>query len=67
MSALSTETLNLLKSVLDETWDSLRPEEKARTNRIEIGKRILEVVEMGERDPIRLRIRAVAGVVTSPL
>ena len=67
MSALNTETLNLLQSVLDETWDSLRPEEKARTNRIEIEKRILEVVEMGERDPFRLRIRAVAGVVTSPL
>ena len=67
MNKLTAETLHLLQSVLDETWESLRPDERMRTNRTEMGRRILEVVKTGERDPVRLRIRAVAGIVTSAL
>ena len=67
MNTLTAETLHLLQSVLDETWESLRPDERMRTNRTEMGRRILEVVKTGERDPVRLRIRAVAGIVTSAL
>jgi len=53
--------------VLDETWDSLRPEEKSRTSKEQIGARLLEKARAGEMDPFRLRIAAVSGVVTSPL
>ena len=67
MAALTPETLTLLQSVLDETWDSLRPEEKSRTSKEQIGARILEKARAGEIDPFRLRIAAVSGVVTSPL
>ena len=67
MNTLTAETLHLLQSVLDETRESLRPDERMRTNRTEMGRRILEVVKTGERDPVRLRIRAVAGIVTSAL
>ncbi len=63
MNTLSAETLNLLQSLVDETWESLRPDERVRTNRMEIGQRLLEVFKTGERDPVRLRARAVAGIV----
>ena len=67
MAALTPETLKLLQTVLDETWDSLRPEERSRTSKEQIGARLLEKARAGEMDPFRLRIAAVSGVVTSPL
>jgi len=67
MNALTTETLQLLQTVLDETWESLRPEEKSRTTKAEIGERLLEGAKAGERDAFRLRLAAVRGVVTSAL
>jgi hypothetical protein len=67
MDAFGADTQRLLRSILDETWECLRPEERARTSKTQICTRILEMAKMGERDPVRLRIEAVAGVVTSPL
>jgi hypothetical protein len=67
MNALTAETLQLLQTVLDETWESLRPEEKSRTTKAEIGERLLERAKAGERDAFRLRLAAVSGVVTSAL
>ena len=63
MSELSRDTLKLLQSVLDETWSSLQPEEQARTTKTQIGARILELAASGERDPVRLREKAMAEVV----
>jgi hypothetical protein len=62
MSELSRDTLRLLRSLLDETWSSLRPEEQARTSKTQIGARILELAASGERDPVRLRNQAMAEV-----
>jgi hypothetical protein len=67
MNALSPETLQLLQTVLDETWESLRPEEKSRTTKAEIGRRLLERAKAGERDAFRLRLAAVSGIVTFAL
>ena len=67
MNALTAETLQLLQTVLDETWESLRPEEKSRTTKAEIGERLLEGAKAGERDAFRLRLAAVSGVVTFAL
>ena len=67
MNALTPETLQLLQTVLDETWESLRPEERSRTTKAEIGKRLLEKAKAGERDAFRLRLAAVSGVVTFSL
>lgn len=67
MNDLTPETLQLLQTVLDETWESLRPEEKSRTTKAEIGKRLLERAKAGERDAFRLRLAAVSGVVTFAL
>jgi hypothetical protein len=63
MNALTPETLQLLQTV----WESLRPEEKSRTTKAEIGKRLLERAKAGERDAFRLRLAAVSGVVTFAL
>ena len=62
MSVLSRETLKQLQSVLDETWSSLPPEEQARTSKTQIGARILELAAAGERDPARLRKKAIAEI-----
>jgi len=67
MDALTTETLKVLQSVLDDTWESLRPDEKARTTKTEIASRILKMAASGERDPLRLRLGALSGVITSAL
>jgi hypothetical protein len=57
----------ILQSVLDDTWDSLRPEERSRTSKQQIAARLLDKARAGERDPFRLRIAAIHGIVTSPL
>jgi hypothetical protein len=67
MGAFRPEIFELLESILEETWDSLRPDERARTSKTIVAQRILRAVASGERDPARLRIEAVSGVVTSPL
>ena len=43
MNELSQRNLEFLQSVLEETWSSLRPEEQARTSKIQIAARILEL------------------------
>jgi hypothetical protein len=56
------ETIDLLRSVLDEAWGSLRPEEQAHASRSLFAERILKLAATGERDPIRLRTRALTEV-----
>jgi hypothetical protein len=63
MNVLTQETLKLLQSVLDETWDSLRPDEKARTTKTELASRLLKMAASGERDQLRLRLGALSGVI----
>ena len=65
--AFDPETIELLRNILEETWGSLRPEEQAQSSRSLIAERILKMAATGERDPIRLRTRALTGVVASPL
>ena len=65
--AFDPETIKFLRTVLDETWECLRPDEQARATKSLLAERILTLAAGGERDPIRLRIGALATVVTSPL
>ena len=67
MNTLSSETIQLLQTVVDETWNSLRPEERLRTSRERIAARLFDKARAGERDPFRLQIAAIEGVVTSAL
>ena len=67
MNTLPPETIKLLQTVLDETWESLRPEERSRTSKNEIASRLFERARAGEKDQFRLRVAAINGIVTSSL
>jgi len=58
MDVPTPETLKFLQTVLEETWESLRPEERARTSKTQVAAHILQVAATGERDPVRLRAEA---------
>jgi len=66
MHALTTETQKLLQGVVQDTWTPLGSEEKARTTKTEIASRLLKVAAQGERNPDRLRMHAMSGVITFP-
>jgi hypothetical protein len=53
------ETVALLRTTLDRTWDSLPAGQRAATNRSILAERILKAAAQGERDPDRLRARAI--------
>jgi hypothetical protein len=57
------ETVTLLRSVLDAAWKSLSPAQQARTTKSELAHRMLKLAARGERDPARLRTRAVIEVI----
>ncbi|MGA7023225.1 MAG: hypothetical protein WB036_10605 [Pseudolabrys sp.] len=63
--AFDPETINLLRSVLDEAWESLRPEQQAQRSKSLLATIILKMAATGERDPIRLRTHAVTEVTAS--
>jgi hypothetical protein len=54
MTAYSPETVKLLRSVLDDAWASMRPDEKVRSSKTLVAVRILEAAAAGERNPNRL-------------
>ncbi len=51
MTAYNPETVKLLRSVLDDAWASMGPDEKARSNKTLVAVRILEAAAAEERDP----------------
>jgi hypothetical protein len=56
------ETITLLRTVLDAAWDALLPEHQARTSKAHLAQRMLKLAAQGERDPIRLRTRALIEI-----
>jgi hypothetical protein len=63
------ETITLLRSVLDAAWNSLSPAQQARLSKSDLAERLLKLAARDERDPARLRIRAMIEVIphNSPL
>jgi hypothetical protein len=53
------DTVALLRTTLDRAWDSLPAGRKAVTSRSILAERILKAAAEGERDPDRLRARAI--------
>jgi hypothetical protein len=53
------ETVALLRTALDRAWDSLPAGQQAVTSRSILAERILKAAAQGERDPDRLRARAI--------
>ena len=56
------ETIALLRSVLDDAWDSLPAEVQATTQKTTLAERILKSAAKGERDRDRLRDAALRGL-----
>jgi hypothetical protein len=55
--AYDSETVALLRKVLDEAWENLSPKQRAGITKSDLAQRILLVALQGERDPARLRTR----------
>jgi hypothetical protein len=58
------QTIELLVRTLALAWQSLSPEQRARTNRLAMAQQMLRAAAKGERDPIRLRASAILQVVS---
>lgn len=54
------ETIALLRTTLDRAWESLPPNRKSELSRSLLAERILKAAALGERDPERLRVLALA-------
>ena len=54
-----SETVMLLRGVLDDAWERLTFEQRAQTQKSEVALRILRLAQRGERDPMRLRAGAI--------
>ena len=59
------ETIELLRAVLDGAWNSLAAEAQAHSSKCLLAESILHLAATGERDPIRLRIAALTGLINS--
>jgi hypothetical protein len=59
------ETIELLRSVLDDAWATLLPDQQANVSQTLLAERILRAATQGERDPARLRARALFSVAAS--
>jgi hypothetical protein len=57
-TSFDPETLSLLRQALDDAWESLTPVQRAMTSRTLLAERILKSAAKGERDPERLREKA---------
>jgi hypothetical protein len=53
------ETVALLRTTLERAWDSLPAGQQAVTSRSILAERILKAAAEGERDPDRLRAKAI--------
>ena len=56
------ETLQLLRLSLEDAWAHLDPEQRGQTTKSVLAERILKAAANGERDPIRLRTRALISI-----
>jgi len=57
------ETITLLRGVLDAAWNSLSPAQQAHISKSVLADRVLKLAARGERDPARLRVRAIVEVI----
>lgn len=68
--SLDSPTLEMLDQILEEAWQELlaggatRADlEDEQANRDLLARRLIEAAEDGERDPLRLKQHALAGLV----
>jgi hypothetical protein len=61
-SSYDSETVTLLRAILEDAWERLTFEQRARTQKSEVALRILRLARQGERDPMRLRAGAITDI-----
>ena len=61
------ETIELLRTVLDDAWACLLPAQQASFSKTFLAERLLRAAARGERDPEQLRARALFAVVPPPV
>jgi hypothetical protein len=62
-SAYDPETVELLRTVLDQAWNALPPDCRAQISKSRMAECVLRHAATGERHPGRLRFRAIADAV----
>ena len=60
------KTIAILRETLDDAWDCLWPDERARTSRTILAESILKLAATGERDTERLLHAALMAVNDEP-
>jgi hypothetical protein len=56
------ETIELMRSALDDAWATLSPDRQSTMSRTALAERILLAARRGERDPVRLRAHALISI-----
>jgi hypothetical protein len=59
MTLYDSDTVTVLRDILEDAWEGLTFEQRTQTPKSEIALRILRVAQRGERDPMRLRAGAI--------
>jgi hypothetical protein len=59
MTLYDSDTVTLLRDILDDAWERLTFEQRTQMPKSEIALRILRLARRGERDPMRLRAGAI--------
>jgi hypothetical protein len=62
-TAYDRETVELLRTVLDQAWDALLPHYREQISKSHMAECVLRHAAAGERHPARLRSRAIADAV----
>jgi hypothetical protein len=62
-TAYDPETVELLRTVLDQAWADLHPRHKEQISKSHMAGYVLRPAAAGERHPGRLRFRAIADAV----
>jgi hypothetical protein len=57
------EIIKIMRAVLDDAWAALRPHQQRELAKVHLAERILAAAANGERDPARLRARALIAPV----
>ena len=57
--AFDAGTITFLRTVLEDSWAYLGPEQRASISKSVLAEQILRAAAMGERDPARLRLTAI--------
>lgn len=61
MAEYDPETLNLLRTALEEAWALVPEAAKSETQKSDVAHRLLMAAAEGVRDPVELRVSALTG------